>query len=205
MIFDEEYINQIFRKLLNNSLSEDQNEISSINYALKIQDYKECFRLTYEILLLKKYSSENQFWNYNYLRIIAEQLNLEKEIEQLKKIIRTNEKNRMAHFELKRTDAIVNLSMCASNGSTRIGPAFSGYRVPLYFNKYGFSTTFKFLDEPIIFPGESTQATIQLSAPEFFESSLIVNQKFELKEGARVVANGHILEIINESLKSNYP
>jgi len=196
----QEFVLKLFDKILYSKVIKDQNEIDNISKSLKKYNFQEGFDLTYKILLQNEYSSESQFWIYNYLRIIAEQLHLTERISQIKQIIRTGEEYRNSNFDLERVDAVVNISMIKSNGKTRIGPAFSGYRVPLYFNKYGFSTAFKFLDLPIIFPDESSRAEIQLSAPDYFKDSLFINQVFELKEGNRVVASGSILKIVNDSL-----
>ncbi|WPU95102.1 hypothetical protein SNE25_06135 [Mucilaginibacter sabulilitoris] len=104
---------------------------------------------------------------------------------------------------MKEIDFIAELTYLSAEDGGRSTPAFSGYRpqVKFAFSNMQTSGQQTFLNKDIVYPGEMILAKIALASPQFFEKKLYVGLDFEFREGARIIGNGRITEILNRDLE----
>ena len=100
------------------------------------------------------------------------------------------------------TDFIAQLTYLTTEEGGRTGVFISGYRpqVKFPFSKQMTSGQQILLDKEMVFPGESVKVELALMAPITFKHQLSIGQEFEVREGARIVGRGEILEILNKDL-----
>ncbi|SHN09612.1 hypothetical protein [Mucilaginibacter sp. OK098] len=102
----------------------------------------------------------------------------------------------------KRPDFIAELQYLTTEQGGRKTPAFSGYRPPVKFTFSEMQTSGqqKFLNNDIVYPGESIIAEISLITSDFLKGMLNVGFDFDFREGSRIIGTGKILEVLNMEL-----
>ena len=84
-------------------------------------------------------------------------------------------------------------------------PVHSGFRMPHDF--YGESTLHDamhtYFDQEEVQPGESVRAHLTLLYPEAHVGRLSVGQRFEVRQGAPVIAHGEIAKILDPELEKH--
>jgi translation elongation factor EF-Tu-like GTPase len=100
----------------------------------------------------------------------------------------------------KRFSFKANITLLATNG--RLSPIYTGYRSNFIFDdmenintKYNISGEV-FIEMDILYPGETTNCIIQLIETRTLEHLLTKGRFFKFREGARIVGEGTILEIL---------
>ena len=84
---------------------------------------------------------------------------------------------------------------------------FQDYRpqVKFRFSEMQTSGQQKFLNNDIVYPGESIIAEISLITSDFLKEMLKVGSDFDFREGSRIIGTGRILEILNQELLTKLP
>ena len=77
-------------------------------------------------------------------------------------------------------------------------PIGSGYRPPFYFGEYQTDGVIYLVGRERLMPGEHSEATVKLLHPEHLGSSLHAKATFDFREGAKVVGQGRVLEILEK-------
>jgi translation elongation factor EF-Tu-like GTPase len=82
-------------------------------------------------------------------------------------------------------------------------PATSGYRPQIKFEFIERQTAGEqiFIDEDMVFPGDTVKAHIRLLAPEFFTNALTEGTSFDFSQGEKIIGSGIINRIINPDLR----
>lgn len=86
----------------------------------------------------------------------------------------------------------------------RSNPVYSGYRPHIEFDGIPEMLTSGhqvFLDKDQVNPGESVTAEITILAVDYMKGKLIRGQNFIFREGAHIIGNGKIIEIVNKDLE----
>jgi hypothetical protein len=103
-----------------------------------------------------------------------------------------------------KADFIATLTYKKAEEGGRTTPAYSGYRAQI---KFGFtemqtSGEQKFINREMVFPGDTLVDTeIKLTSPDLFAGQLKHRTKFEIREGATIIATGEVKQILNETLR----
>lgn len=99
-------------------------------------------------------------------------------------------------------DFIARLQYYTSEQGGRKTPAGSGYRPQVKFDFTEMQTSGQqtFLDKDIVYPGDTVTAEIAVISPDFFKNKLSVGQRFDFREGSRIIGTGEIIEITNKAL-----
>ncbi|MBB6111557.1 EF-Tu C-terminal domain-related protein [Mucilaginibacter lappiensis] len=109
----------------------------------------------------------------------------------------------MGKFVKNSADFIAELKYLTTEDGGRSTPAFSGYRPQVKFAFSDMQTSGQqiFLNKEIVYPGEDVLAEITIISTEIFAGKLYSGLSFEFREGARVIGNGKIVEILNKDLE----
>jgi translation elongation factor EF-Tu-like GTPase len=91
------------------------------------------------------------------------------------------------------------LTFLATEDGGRITPVKSGYRPQFHYagNDWDASHTY---DVDWVAPGDTVLATLTFFRPQNHVGKLYSGMPFAIREGARKVANGHILNILDPTL-----
>jgi translation elongation factor EF-Tu-like GTPase len=79
----------------------------------------------------------------------------------------------------------------------RKGPAFSGYRAQFYYDGNDWDADQEYPDVESVLPGQTVRALLRFGRPEAHIGLIHPNMQFQVREGARVVANGRVTKILN--------
>jgi translation elongation factor EF-Tu-like GTPase len=92
--------------------------------------------------------------------------------------------------------------LSAEQGGLKV-PATSGYRPQIKFEFIEKQTAAEqvFVDDDMVFPGDTVKAKIRLLAPEFFTNALTEGTSFDFSQGEKIIGTGIINQIINIELK----
>jgi ADP-ribosyl-[dinitrogen reductase] hydrolase len=106
-------------------------------------------------------------------------------------------------LQIQNADIIAELTYKTTEEGGRKAAAKSGYRPQIKFDFDRMSTSGMqvFIDKEIVQPGETVEAAIKMLSPQFFEGLLYNGLDFEFLEGAKILGNGTITNILNPDLK----
>jgi translation elongation factor EF-Tu-like GTPase len=81
-------------------------------------------------------------------------------------------------------------------------PAHSGYRPQIKFDFEEMQTSGQqvFIGKDVVCPGDTINAEITMASPRIFRNRLSCGMAFEFREGAKIIGNGQIIDIINTEL-----
>ncbi len=99
-------------------------------------------------------------------------------------------------------DFIAELLFKTTEVGGRKTPAQSGYRPHIKFDFDEMLTSGRqiYINQKIVFPGDTVSAEITILATEHFANKLEVGMPFTFYEGAKVIGTGTILDITNLKL-----
>jgi translation elongation factor EF-Tu-like GTPase len=83
----------------------------------------------------------------------------------------------------------------------RTKPVFDGYRGQFYYDGKNWDAPQKFINKEICYPGESVLVYLETASTAAHLGKFFVGKKIEIREGARTVGKGEILEILREDFK----
>ena len=83
-------------------------------------------------------------------------------------------------------------------------PIFSGYRPAFYFGseQMGYDGVITLEGRDRAFPGEECCVRVRFLHPEWLQEVLKPDTLFEVKEGAKVVGRGTVIEALDESRRA---
>ena len=79
----------------------------------------------------------------------------------------------------------------------RSTPAFSGYCPQFYYDEMNFVAVHHYIDISEIHPGQTVTTHLWFGAPQWHFEKVFIGMKFEIREGAKIVGNGVITNILN--------
>ncbi len=99
-------------------------------------------------------------------------------------------------------DIIAKIYFLTAAEGGRKTPAFSGYRPQFEIEGVNGCTSADqlFIGKEIVFPGETVVSEIRMFSPQLFKGLLKEGSKFKLAEGARKIADGIVIRIVNKNL-----
>lgn len=102
------------------------------------------------------------------------------------------------------SDFIATISYLKTDEGGRLTPALSGYRPQVKFSFSDIQTSGQqtFIDTTIAYPGDKIEAEIKLGNTGHLVGQLKDRMKFDLLEGAKVIASGWIKYIVNQALRA---
>ena len=101
-------------------------------------------------------------------------------------------------------DFVATLTYKNPEESGRKTPVSSGYRAQIRFPFSEMETSGRqeFINRQMVFPGDTlVDAAIKMSSAELFTGQLKCGTKFEVREGAIIIATGEVTQILNEALR----
>ena len=93
----------------------------------------------------------------------------------------------------------VELKFLATEDGGRKTPVSSGYRPQFYYAGKDWDAAHTY-DVDWVYPGDTTVATLTFGRPQNHVGKLYSEMPFAIREGARTVANGHILKVLDPTL-----
>ena len=75
--------------------------------------------------------------------------------------------------------------------------AFSGYRPQFYYDGHDWDAMHEYPDLESVSPGQTVRTLLRFLNPEMQVGRLHPGMKFEIREGARVVAHGKVTKILH--------
>lgn len=77
----------------------------------------------------------------------------------------------------------------------------NGYRGQFYYNGRDWDAPQEFIDKDICNPGEKVNVYLRTLSPQYHQQQFFKGKTFEIREGAKVVGKGKILEILRDDFK----
>lgn len=92
--------------------------------------------------------------------------------------------------------------LSAEQGGLKV-PATSGYRPQIKFEFIEKQTAAEqvFVDDDMVFPGNTATAKIRLLAPQFYTNALTEGTSFDFSQGEKKIGTGIITHIINNNIR----
>ena len=167
-----------------------------------IQDEFELALSSLEELLYEIEKQKNELWIWNYLRTACENMGLkEKEIyfrNIITQLMQINKKD----IVINKPDIIGEVRYLSWFEHGRLTPIMSGYTAQFKYDNLGeWSALQQLLDKKICFPDETVKINFKFSVDNVHLEKFYQDQKFEIREGSRIVATGIILEIPSEEYR----
>jgi translation elongation factor EF-Tu-like GTPase len=105
-------------------------------------------------------------------------------------------------FTDRSPDAVAELIFLSTESGGRKTPCGTGYRATNNCGVAGMlnDAAYEFIGRDLVAPGETITARLWLLAPEYQKGRLHKDFVFTVHEGAKLVANGRITEVINSAL-----
>jgi elongation factor Tu len=91
-------------------------------------------------------------------------------------------------------EAKVEFLRAADGGKTQ--PVRSGYRPQFHYDGEDWDALPTFETDDWVHPGETVKVSFRFTLPEVHRSRLHVGKRFELREGAQVVAQGEVTRLL---------
>jgi elongation factor Tu len=79
----------------------------------------------------------------------------------------------------------------------RQGFVLSGYRGQFFYDGDDWDADYWFGDREMVQPGDTVEALVRFMSPEQHRGRIQVETRFEIREGRRTVARGHVLELVD--------
>lgn len=108
--------------------------------------------------------------------------------------------NNAKNFSLKDRDIEAEVYYLNIGEGGRSSFVYSGYRGTFHYNGQYNSSVQEFIGQATCYPGNQVKAYLAFAAPEAQIGRLYEGLKFDITEGARVVAHGTILKIFRKDL-----
>jgi len=93
-------------------------------------------------------------------------------------------------------DILVEMSFLLPEDGGRTTIVTSGYRPQFFYNNHDWDAQHDYIDVEDVYPGDTVKAYITFMSPQEHFGKLKSGDHFLIREGRRVIAFGHILEII---------
>jgi translation elongation factor EF-Tu-like GTPase len=98
-------------------------------------------------------------------------------------------------------DIEAEITFLRSDEGGRTGPAYAGYRPPIYFDDtMGWSAQYDWRPHPPIQPGDTVTALISFLSPEECRGRPFPGQEFEIREGSHLVARGRVTRLLGAAV-----
>lgn len=183
-----------------------KNEIQHTVYSKSLEDSIKDWLEKIELFKEEVYS-----FNPDIVREITNQIrenkfNLNKESQMNTLTYLINEIPQTTYIDIiekGKPDFIASVTLLTTEEGGRKGFALSGYRPHFQIKDKKELTTAEqlFVDKQIVYPGETAISEIRILAQEIFKGSLYPGLQFQLGEGPKIIANGVIIDVINEDLR----
>jgi translation elongation factor EF-Tu-like GTPase len=93
-------------------------------------------------------------------------------------------------------DVLVEMTFLPTEHGGRRGPVFSGYRSQFYYKNHDWDAQHDYIDA-VAKPGETVKAYLTFMSPWEHFGVLKEGDHFLIREGQKIVAYGHVLQIID--------
>ena len=87
------------------------------------------------------------------------------------------------------------------NNIGRSKPVFSGYRGQFYYDGQNWDAPQNFINKDSCSPGESVEVYLETISKEAHIGKFFIGKEFEIREGARIIGKGKILEVIRKDFQ----
>ena len=94
-------------------------------------------------------------------------------------------------------DVEVELHFTASDSGGRQSPVYSGYRPQFFYEGRDWDAVHEYPDVPYVSPGDSVRAYLAFASPDAHVGRVSAGMMFQCREGARVVATGQVLRVLD--------
>src|ERR1017187_712232 len=94
-------------------------------------------------------------------------------------------------------DIEAEISFVPTEQGGRSKPAFSGYRPQFYYDGHDWDADQEYPDVESVLPGQTVRALLRFLSPDAHVGRVAPGTKFEVREGARVVAHGRVTKILH--------
>lgn len=102
------------------------------------------------------------------------------------------ENNKISNLEF-----LAELDFLTTEQGGRRSPVFSGYRGQFHYNDWDCLASYDFQNKDQVNPGDKVVAKVDLAFREIHEKNINKGFKFKIREGARVVAERIVKEVLN--------
>ena len=93
-------------------------------------------------------------------------------------------------------DIEVEMTFLRTEEGGRQHPMFSGYQPQFYYDGTDSSARHNYIDVKVVCPGQTVRAYLTFLSPDYHVGKISVGMEFLVREGARTIARGRILEIL---------
>jgi elongation factor Tu len=86
--------------------------------------------------------------------------------------------------------------MLRAEDGGRSRPSFSGYRPHFCYQGEHFTSVYRYLENSVLLPGQTTLADLWLLNPSLHVGRIFPGMPFDVTEGSRVVGRGRVVELV---------
>jgi translation elongation factor EF-Tu-like GTPase len=86
----------------------------------------------------------------------------------------------------------------------RKGPIFSGYRPQFYYDGHDWDASLHFQAAETLPKGKPVRVFFYFASPQYHVGKIYPGKQFQLREGAKVIANGRVLRLIDLEKSANH-
>ena len=108
--------------------------------------------------------------------------------------------NQATNFSLREKEIEAEIYYLSTTEGGRSSFVYSGYRGTFHYDGQYNSAAQEFIGQTACYPGYTVKAYMAFAAPEVQIGRLYEGLKFDITEGARIVAHGTILKILRKDL-----
>lgn len=111
-------------------------------------------------------------------------------LDTLKDVKRQEDELAIPKLNTSHAQAVITF-LTTDNGG-RIGPVRSGYRGQFFYDGKDWDAVQRYEGIEWVYPGQTVKTHLWFLSPEAHYANLYVGKSFEIREGGKVVAHGHI-------------
>ena len=89
------------------------------------------------------------------------------------------------------------ITFVSTEAGGRKTPAFSGYRPQIYYGGHNWDVLHQYGPQECILPGQTATVYLTFLSPEYHVGQVYPGKVFQVREGARIVAHGQVVELVN--------
>ena len=94
-------------------------------------------------------------------------------------------------------DILVEMSYLLTEDGGRKNPTWSGYRPQFFYNNHDWDAQHEYIDVEKVYPGDTVKAYLTFMSPQEHFGKLKIGDHFLIREGRKIIAFGHVIEIID--------
>ena len=103
---------------------------------------------------------------------------------------------------MNRPDLIIKVKVLSEKEGGRKIPFYNGYRGQFYYNDSDWDATYEIIDKSEAKPGEEVELKLITSSREIHFGKFEVGKEVKIREGNRIVAEGHVISITNQNFEN---